>query len=263
MDADRLREEIIRLGPWHHDIDVTPEVSTRVSEGVDYPATLGQVKMLDLRDQFMRKLGRIYPNGLEGRTVLDCGCNCGEHLFWSKEMGAGQCFGFDVREHWINQARFLQENRTKPSDGLRFEVADLYSLPEFDLEPLDIVLFHGIFYHLPDPVHGLQLAADLTKELMIFTTSTRTDLKDGLLWLKTEPTERLLMGMHEISWRPTGPQVVERLLRYVGFPETYLMRHRKVQGSETRGRLEMLASKAPGLLTALSEARAGLTKTRI
>ena len=77
----------------------------------------------------MERLGAIFPRGLEGRTVMDCACNCGAYLFWSKEPGAGECFGFDAREHWIAQARFLAEHRTQPSDGMRFEVCDLYDLP--------------------------------------------------------------------------------------------------------------------------------------
>ena len=48
---------------------------------------------------------------MEGRRVLDCACNCGYFLFWSRELGAGEGLGFDAREHWIRQARFLAAHR--------------------------------------------------------------------------------------------------------------------------------------------------------
>jgi tRNA (mo5U34)-methyltransferase len=51
--------------------------------------------------------------------VLDCACNCGAFLFWAKELGADECFGFDIRQHWIDQAEFLREHRAWPTEGMR------------------------------------------------------------------------------------------------------------------------------------------------
>jgi hypothetical protein len=48
-----LREEIIRLGPWHLDVQVTPEISTRVfleaPEGM-YSPSFGDVSFIDPRE---------------------------------------------------------------------------------------------------------------------------------------------------------------------------------------------------------------------
>jgi tRNA (mo5U34)-methyltransferase len=85
-----------------------------------------------------------------------------------------------VRDHWINQAKFIQENRTVgPTDGMRFEVADLYDLPKLGLEPFDFTLFKGIFYHLPDPITGLKAAADLTKEILVLDTPSGSTCRTG------------------------------------------------------------------------------------
>jgi len=249
--VNHLREAIVRLGPWHHDIEVTPEVSTRVSleeQPEAYPEAFGPVSFLSWRDQYLGKLLRIYSNGLEGRTVLDCGCNCGECLFWAKEIGAGDCFGFDVREHWIEQARFLQEHRTvAPTEGTRFEVCDLYTLPELGLESFDITLFHGLLYHLPDPVSALRIAADLTKEVIFVSTATRSGLPDGLLAVGNESKEQLLSGVHGLNWLPTGPDVVMRILEWLGFEETTLLWWQE-EVENQRGRLEVVASREKGLL---------------
>src|SRR5436309_1828615 len=164
-----LRAEVIRLGPWHIEVEITPELTTRAfleaSEGT-YPESFGALSFYSPRDGFVRKLLRVFPDGLEGRSVLDCACNCGAYLFWAKELGAGECLGFDAREHWIEQARFLAKHRTGPGDDIRFEVCDLYDLPKLGLETFDVTLFNGIFYHLPDPVAGMKIAADLTRELL-------------------------------------------------------------------------------------------------
>ena len=244
-----LREDIIRLGPWHFWIDVTPELSTYAwFEAVGKKSEVG---FLARRKQFHALLGPLYPDGLEDRSVLDCGCNSGGYLFWAKELGAGECFGFDAREHWIEQARFLAEHRTVgPTNRMQFEVCDLYDLPKLELDPFDITVFNGLFYHLPDPVTGLKIAADLTKDLMIFTSSTKADTEDGFLYVENESATRLMSGIHGLNWRPTGPSPVEMVMRWVGFEETRVLWHRphaQRQDSDA-GWIGMAASKVPGRL---------------
>jgi SAM-dependent methyltransferase len=246
---DALRDEIVRLGPWHFDIEVTPEIGTSVSLEASYPESFGPVAFQDVRRQFKRRMEAIYPGGLEGRSVLDCACNCGAYLFWAKEMGAGECFGSDVREHWIDQARFLLEHRPEPKAGLRFEARDIYELPALDLEPFDITIFTGVFYHLPDPITGLKIAADLTTELLVFDTAIRTGQPDGFLAVEQEAIEPVMSGVYGLNWLPTGPQVMARILEWAGFADIRVTR--MIESAHPGvGRLAMLAAKRPGLLEA-------------
>jgi tRNA (mo5U34)-methyltransferase len=248
MDVESLKDEIRRLGPWHHEIEVIPGVSTGLARDETYPKEYGKVSFLDMRQSFRSKLLSVYPKGLDGRSVLDCGCNCGESLFWAKEIGAGHCFGFDAREHWIAQGRFLSEHSQLPSDGVTLEVNDLYEVPKMGLRPFDIVLFHGLLYHLPDPVTGLKIAGDLTKELIVVSTSTAAGLPDGVLRVGQESRTQLLSGIHGLNWYPSGPDVIARVLAWVGFVEWKLLWWIK-ETEEDLGRLELLGSKTPGLLT--------------
>jgi SAM-dependent methyltransferase len=208
-----LREEMARLGPWTIGIDVTPELSTEPEPDPTYRP----------RESFKAILSRTYPEGLQGRSVLECACNCGASLFWAKELGAGECFGFDIRQHWIDQAHFLREHRPWPSEGMRFEVRDLYELPSMQIGPFDVTVFNGIFYHLPDPVTGLKIAADLTNELILVDTATLSGHADGFLAVQDESTEELLSGVYGLSWLPTGPNVVRQALRWAGFEETRVL----------------------------------------
>jgi tRNA (mo5U34)-methyltransferase len=249
MDATRLREEIIRLGPWHFDIKVAEGLTTRVSLEAPpgtYPESFGPVGFQDVRTEHRIHLKRLYPDGLDGRTALDCACNSGGYLFWSRELGAGTCFGFDVREHWIRQARFIQEHRPDAGD-MHFEVMDLYDLPTLGLEPFDLTIFKGIFYHLPDPVLGLKIAADLTKEAMILDTATRTGLPDDVLAVDPEGTDELMLGVHGLAWRPASPEPVIRILEWAGFVETHVIRWVR-ESRPGWGRFGLVASKKPGLL---------------
>ena len=210
-DGTDLEAEIVALAPWHIDVQVTNEISTAVAENVQGDGrsgieTDGPVRFVRPRDSWEELMRRIYPDGLEGRSFLECACNCGAYCFWAKEPGAGRCHGFDVREHWIKQARFLQKHRTWPADDVSFEVRDLYKLPESDLEQFDVTMFQGIFYHLPDPITGLKAAADKTRELLILDTAIRNDTPDGMLALAQELVEEVhvwLMQNHPLLMKPT------------------------------------------------------------
>lgn len=246
-----LREEIIRLGPWHFDIEVADGLSTRVSLEAPpgtYPESFGPVGLQDNRAHFQDRLRALYPGGLDGRAVLDCACNGGAYLFWAREVGAGRCFGSDVREHWIRQARFLKKHRPE-GDAIRFEVMDICDLPALELEPFDITIFTGVFYHLADPVTGVKIAADLTNEVMFFDSATYWGREDDSLVMGHEGTDELMLGVHGLNWIPAGPAVIDRILRWAGFTDTQVMRW--FQTGPDRGRLGMLASKQPGLLDPL------------
>jgi tRNA (mo5U34)-methyltransferase len=250
--TEEIKREIVRLGPWHHDITVRDGITTRVSLDHSYPKEFGRVSFLDWKPDFVRKMKRIYPNGLEGRSVMDCSCNCGECLFWSKELGAGRCYGSDVREHWINQAQFLMRHREGPKDNVTIEVQDVYDLPKRGLEPFDIVLFHGLFYHLPDPINAVKIAADLCKEVFILSTSTKTGAPEDALIAGSEGTTQVLSGVYGLNWLPGGPAAVKAILDWIGFREfEVLWWQKEAQGTPGWGRMEVVAGRTPGSLDAL------------
>jgi hypothetical protein len=246
----RLREEVVRLGPWLIDVEVEPGLTTQDAQGAAaYPDSYGRVGFYSPREHFVDLLRRLYPDGLEGRSVLDCACNCAAFSFWAKEEGAGECLSFDVREHWIEQARFLARHRAAPSDGMRFEVLDLYDLPELGDERFDVTIFNGILYHLPDPVTGLKVAADLTNELMIVNTATKVGYPDGVLVAGRESSSKVASGVYGLNWFPSGPRVLGRIFEWLGFPAWRCSRWRATEDQGPGlGRMEVIAARDPALL---------------
>ena len=98
---------------------------------------------------------------------------------------------------------------------------------------------------------GLKLAADLTREVLIVDTAARIDLDDGMLVLEREGTAHPMSGVYELSWAPTGPRVMARILNWMGFPETRLVSWSANHGREGRGRLRIVGAREPGRLDAL------------
>jgi tRNA (mo5U34)-methyltransferase len=231
-----VREAIAQLGPWHHDIEVAPGVWTgAVSEEIRgaeplIAANLGKGSHRPV-EHTVRLLRSVYPNGLEGRSVLDCACNAGGRLFGAVRVGAGSGLGFDARQHWIAQARFLSQH--VPADGLDFEVLDLHDLPSRGVGQFDVCFFNGIFYHLPDPVAGVRIAADHTRELLILNTSTAAG-RGRTLTLSHESDEALLSGVHGLAWLPTTA-VLKPILEWCGFPHIHVVRQVAQAASSPRG----------------------------
>ncbi len=258
---DELRAGVAALAPWHIDVQIADDVSTAAAldPALSPARSEHRVSFINPRDGWRQLIGAIYPDGLEGRTTLDCACNCGAYSFWLKELGSAGGLGFDVRERWIEQARFLATHRAEPSDGLRFAVCELGALPQLTGETFDLSVFKGIFYHLPDPIHALGLVAERTREMMIVNTSVRMGLPDGMLVAARESVVDPMSGVHGLSWFPTGPRVLAEMLESHGFAAwrctLFATRDEVV---DDLGRVELLAARSDHAFAAFDAGRARL-----
>lgn len=251
MDSDALIELIRQHRPWHQNIRLNDEVDVRSAfEPEELERKNNEnVAFFDHHDSFVNKIGLIYPDGVEGKTFLDCACNAGSYCFWMRDMGAARTRGFDVRKHWIDQALLVKEHRTIHSnDGISFDVCDLMNLPELSVEPVDLVMFKGILYHLADPIRGLKIAADLAKDTVWLNTARLFVEDDRALHCVFEKTDRKMSGAHSLSWIPTGPKVIAMMLYWLGFTDIWHVFSKRDKNSERNGRMELIASRTPGRL---------------
>ncbi|NNE24304.1 MAG: methyltransferase domain-containing protein [Rhizobiales bacterium] len=258
LSNSELTEAINRLGPWYYKLHVRDGIFTGSDSQVDDDGRT--VAFVDPVANFEYFTKQALPNGMEGRSFLDCGCNCGGYSFAAKERGAGKVYAFDVRDHWIDQAKFLLENREQNAEDMRFEVADLVGANNID-EEFDVTWFCGLFYHLPDPVAGLKLAADKTKELLFLQTavvgSEPGEEEYPSLDYKKEGIKASMSGIYGLSWLPSGPKVLKGILDCLGFPETRtVMWYRKNigYGARSRGRVMIIAARERGRLKGVRNA---------
>ena len=254
VSREQLEAQIKELAPWHHNIQILTDLNISQVFGADEKLARDEnqgVSLIEPREKFFERLDGAYPDGLAGKRFLDCACNAGVYCFCAREAGAEFSFGFDVREHWIEQANFIKQHRTVlPTDRIEFEVLDLYDLPSRNLEPFDFTFFSGIFYHLPDPIHGLKIAADMTSDIIVVNTASiyNPDNPGGLTPRRRSSSDYVMSGVSEMAWFPNGPKAILLILNWLGFKEFKLTkfiqrddRHRfEVFGAREVGRLENL-----------------------
>jgi SAM-dependent methyltransferase len=236
-----LRTEVERLAPWHFDLQLAEGLRT-----IDVNAAEGKHMGVVDPNELAKLLRRIYPDGLQGRSFFDVGCNGGGYCIVANQLGAGSAFGFDSRQHWIDQAEFLA--RHFKVDNVRFERAALHEV-NFPHD-FDICLFKGILYHLPDPVHALQTVCDRTKELIIVDTETEGKRGDLCFRLNAEGTTSLMTGMHGLAWWPSGPDLIMSILERLGFPETreVFWNPKTIKRRPQAGRCRVIAARNPEIL---------------
>lgn len=99
---------------------------------------------------FFEPLLELCGGSLEGRRVLDLGCNAGTWTLEALNAGADFVLGVDGRDVNIENAKAkIAEAGVDPS-RYRFEVGNILDLaadPSFD-----VVLCLGVFYHVSKPV---------------------------------------------------------------------------------------------------------------
>ena len=180
---DALQLAISKLGPWYHDVELTPQVSTNPANKL-YMAS---------RWRFLKP---FIPDDLTGKSVLDIGCNAGFFSFEMKKRNAARVVGVDIMPHVLAQARFLSHWFKQPIELRELGVYDIESLGQFDF-----VVFIGVLYHLRHPLYALEKVASVCRETMYLQSLLRGDTRDF------EPAENYPFSENDVFERAEFPRM--------------------------------------------------------
>src|SRR5262245_10334239 len=206
---------IEKLGPWYHNVVFAPGVMSNPSNP-DYPASR------------LRFLEPVIPKSLEGKSVLDIGCNSGFFALEMKKRGAARVVAVDIMPHLLAQARFASHWFDLP--------LELYECGAYDLPALgwkfDIIVFVGVLYHLKHPLYALEQIASICNETMFFQSVVRGPAGDVTpqddydvneiaafdqpAWPKLYFIEKNFKG-DESKWRFATRSCLKAMLRTAGF----------------------------------------------
>ncbi len=146
------------LGAWFHNLDL---------EGVP---TAPDHFLHDYPSNKFRGFAHALPERLDGKSVLDIGCNAGFYSLEMKRRGADRVLGIDFDDRYLDQARLAAEVRGAEIEFRKLSVYDVASLGE----RFDLVIFMGVLYHLRHPLLALDLIHDhVAGDLLLFQTMQR------------------------------------------------------------------------------------------
>jgi tRNA (mo5U34)-methyltransferase len=158
LSEAELRSRVAALGPWFHNLNLNGVWTAPDHFLGDYPA----IKW--------RRFADAVPTDLQGKSVLDIGCNAGFYSLEMKRRGAARVLGIDSDEIYLAQARFSAEVAALDIEFRQLSVYNVAALRE----RFDVVLFMGVLYHLRHPLLALDLIHEhVARDLLIFQTMQR------------------------------------------------------------------------------------------
>ena len=137
---------------------------------------------------FFTRLVQLCGGSLGGKRVLDLACCQGFWTFEAARAGAEYCVGLDSSPVFVSEAEAIQV--LTGADRCEFRCVHLEEDPWWiGLEPVDVTLFLGLFYHLTDAVSVLRRALSVTRETVVIDTEVTADDRPTLTVLPRDPNE--------------------------------------------------------------------------
>jgi SAM-dependent methyltransferase len=162
VDAQELQDRIAAFARWQYRFEFEGGVRTPVASEAQAN------RHAERRRYFFDALLRLTGGTLEGRRVLDIGCNAG---FWSLaaiEAGADFVLGIDGREELIEQAQLVFDAKDVAPERYRFEAANVFG---HELtERFDIVLCLGFLDVTARPLEAFELMSATGADLIVIDT---------------------------------------------------------------------------------------------
>lgn len=200
-----LERRIEELGPWFHNLHIDGVPTAPDHFLGDYPAFKW--------DGFKNAL----PLDLEGRSVLDIGCNAGFYSLEMKRRGAGRVLGIDADPRYLRQARFAAE---QAGADIEFRQLSVYEVPRLD-EKFDLVIFMGVLYHLRHPLLALDLIHEhVAADMLLFQCMQRGSDK------APELEENYDFAEWAVFDRPEYPKLFFVEQRYANDPTNWFIPNR-------------------------------------
>ena len=235
LSTHEIERHVRELGQWFHNIDLRG-VQTAPNHFLgDYP----NIKW--------RLFRHAVPERLDGKTVLDVGCNAGFYSIEMKKRGAARVVAIDSDDVYLEQGRFAARISGYPD--IEFRNLSVYDVAQLG-ESFDLVLFMGVLYHLRHPLLALDILHEhVVDDVLIFQSMQRGSKElmaldgDYPFWETSIFNEDAYPKMHFVeqcyahdptNWWIPNRACVEAMLRSAGFviesrpeEEVYVCRKRR------------------------------------
>lgn len=208
-----LARRIEELGPWFHNIEIAGIETAPDHMLGDHPRTKWS------------HFSHILPRDLEGRSVLDIGCNAGFFSVEMKRRGAGRIVAIDSDPRYLAQAELVFDAHDLDVDLRQLSIYEVGSLDE----RFDLVLFMGVFYHLRHPLLALDLIHEhVADDLLLFQSLQRGEPNQPDIPFDMD------FSVTDIFARPGFPAMSFIEHRYAGDPTNWFIPNRSASEAALR-----------------------------
>ena len=118
----------------------------------------------------IRIMRTVFPNGVEGRSLVDLGCLEGGYTLEFAKAGL-DALGIEVRQNNFDNCQTIL--KAFKLSNLRFVKDDVWNCPVYGAH--DITFCCGLLYHLDRPKQFLEMIGPLTRKLLIVQTHFADD----------------------------------------------------------------------------------------
>lgn len=204
-DIQKRVDELGALQPWNHNYALPHGVETRPGPQLSHGKNLVKLK----------RLGPLFESiGLQGKSVLDVGCNEGFFSLHMATKGAN-VLGIDIDEHRIEKARYVQ---TLLGEGrnVRFDCLDIYSAEFKALDRFDLCLCLGFIHRVPDPFSAVAALADRSDMIVFEWKALKFGPHDeAFAYFSPKPIDQA--DYYGTEYWLLSYAALERILQRVGF----------------------------------------------
>lgn len=202
MDRDEIKRRIDSFERWHYRFDLGG-IKTPVHG--EYRINAHEQR----RRYFFDPLVELFGGSLEGKRVLDLGCNAGYWSLHAIENGADYVLGIDGRAMHVDQANLVFEVKDIEKGRYDFVEGNIF---EFDFDEhgrFDIVLCLGLMYHVARHVSLMELMARVNDDVLVIDTMLSI-APGSYLRVRSESVDKPLNASEmELVMSPTKQAVVD------------------------------------------------------
>ena len=148
-----------------------------------------------------------YGGTLQGRRVLDLGCNAGFFSLMAAEAGCDFVLGIDGRQTHIDQANLVFDAKGVDPARYRFACGNILEFDYAAFPAFDVVLCLGVLYHVNKPIDLFEAITRANTDLLVVDTKL-SPARGAWLELRRDNLETLLDAVdYELVMVPTAKAV--------------------------------------------------------
>jgi SAM-dependent methyltransferase len=165
MSSKDAIEQTIRSFPrWHYQFDLDGRQTPIFDQ--DHINRHAQ-----RRRYFFEPLVTLCGGTLQGKRVLDLGCNAGYWSLCAVEAGCDFVLGIDGRQMHVEQANFVFRVKNVAPSRYQFRCATVYDALDDEVAgSFDIVLCLGLLYHINKHINLFEKISQVNSDLLLIDT---------------------------------------------------------------------------------------------